>query len=228
VGNIDVKNGSLFRVIENVHEDELLDVCGRFGNIIPHRGVDIYEVRPSPAHTGLYSALSHGDLHPHLDKYEWREPPDTVGLFCKRRDREDRGATLVCDMRPLLCSMSSEDLHLLRTFPVSFVADQGLRSKGDTSALEAPILDEADPWRPRLRYSYNYTLFRRPHPRIEYLRSCIHAYFAMQNSRILLKPGELLLIRNTLALHAREAFDDPDRLLLRIYLRDHNGRPVEP
>jgi alpha-ketoglutarate-dependent taurine dioxygenase len=213
-------NGPLFLVLDQVPENELLLRCAHFGDVVPYRGRKTYQVRPSPAHTGLYSALSKGDLYPHLDKYEWPQPPDTVVLYCKHRDHGARGATLVCDMRPFLRSLSTAERHLLTTLRVTFVADEGLRSQGDSSVLQAPILDERDPTRPRLRYSYNYTKLPHPNAMAADLRERILAYFSRNKIRILLQPGQLLLIRNTLLLHAREAFDDPGRLLLRVYLRD--------
>jgi hypothetical protein len=125
-------------------------------------------------------------------------------------------------MRPFLRSLSSTERHLLQTVPVTFIADEGLRSQGDATVLEAPILDESDPLHPRLRYSYNYTTLPYPNAIITDIRERIRTYFAQHKVRILLQSGQLLLFRNTLLLHAREAFDDPDRLLLRVYLRDEN------
>jgi hypothetical protein len=125
-------------------------------------------------------------------------------------------------MRPFLHSLSGAERHLLQTVRVTFVADDGLRSQGDSAVLEAPILDESDPIRPRLRYSHNYTKLPYPNAVITDLRERIRMYFSQNKVRLLLEPGQLLLFRNTLLLHAREAFHDPGRLLLRVYLQDKN------
>src|ERR687885_97720 len=55
---------ALFSVVEEVPEDRLLSVCENYGVVVPYRGRNIYEVRPSPAHMGMYSGLSNGALYP--------------------------------------------------------------------------------------------------------------------------------------------------------------------
>jgi len=209
-----------FVVIDDVPAAEVQAVLRMFGEIVPFLGSWKYDVEVRDEVATLYTARSFGALHPHLDKYEWMKPPDVVALFGRRADRSGLGQTHVCDMAPFIESLGPEDLHRLRSVPMSYIADAGLRAVGIDDQYKGPAFDEADPARPRFRFSYNYAALPTDDPGFADLWERTRAWYEEHKQSVLLVEDRLLVWRNALVLHSRDSFTDPDRFLWRVYLRE--------
>lgn len=207
-----------FVVIDDVSAADVQSVLGSFGEIAPFLGSWKYDVEVRDEVSTLYTARSFGALYPHLDKYEWPTPPDVVALYGRQADRGGLGQTHVCDMAPFIESLGADDLHRLRSVPMSYVADAGLRAVGIEDQYEGPALDETDPEHPRFRFSYNYATLPPDDPGFADLWERTRSWYEQHKQSVLLVENRLLVWRNELVLHSRDSFTDPDRVLWRVYL----------
>lgn len=210
-------------VLDDVTPDALRRVLDDFGAIDPFLDSWKYDVAVAEEVATLYTARGFGGLFPHLDKYEWERPPDLVALYGRRADRDGLGTTHVCDMTPFLEDLAPEDRRVLETTPVAYDADEGLQAVGINHKHEGPALDLSDQLRPRFRYSHMNAVFPANEPRLERLFGRAYEWFEANKLAVLLEENRLLVWSNTLVLHGRDAFTDPNRLIWRVYLRDRLG-----
>ena len=218
--HIEQLKNQLFTIIDDVKREELLSVSRQFGGLMEYHGKYTYDIKPHPDFLHHYTAKSLHFLYPHLDKYEQDIAPDTVGFYCVQPDKFNEAYTCICDMRPLLESLTEEKLQRLKTKKYSFVVDEGLKAQGFTESCHRPILDYTDPQRPKFRFSFNYTIYDDSDTFIQGFHHRVIEYYKENHLPILLKKNQYLLIRNTLMLHSRTAFRDQNRHLVRVYILD--------
>ncbi len=178
-----------------------------FQNILPTpKGKD---QQTSESSTVLLEFHTETCFHPFL--------PDFVLLYCLRQDHDKVASTLVTSARQLLPLLSPSQVAVLRQPVFETGVDMSFGGNQKGGALVTPVLygNEADPY---LRYDLDLMVgrTREANNLLQELRLLVN-----ENANyVRLEPGDLVIIDNRRAVHARSTFtarfDGQDRWLQRL------------
>ena len=188
----------------------------------------VSSVQAAPKHRKRSYSNSQNALNPHTEASFLPQPPRYLAIWGVRPASCGGGLTTVADGYELLQNFSVEErLELsrqVRRFPAS--QDAGWAQGG----VNAPVVDHDEDGKILLRISYNLFQFGRYHPRLDEPpaeeRTPLMADFCAElleffHSRaqgIRVERNSLLVMDNHRMLHARTAFDDPQRHLQNVWI----------
>lgn len=164
-----------------------------------------------------------GDFGFHTENVHHPHRPDFLGLLCLRQDHDRTGAARLSSVREAVQALPPGTVRLLRRprfrsrFPTSFQAGAGTRGGQPSSELHPVIAGEPDAPVMRFNAHNTYALDEEGQDALQQFGAALELYAR----RILLSPGDLLIIDNHVAAHGRSAFrpryDGRDRWLRRFY-----------
>ena len=187
-----------------------------FQNVRPRKGQE----------TKIASDSSSIILDLHVENGYHPIRPDFLMLYALRSDPQQKGYTLVVEIKEILSLFSAEEINVLRghNFKTSVDWNFGNFNAERGTGPTVSILFGA-PENPMIFYDDEYVIGTTPNAQkiLEKLRQILHA--EMQS--ILLKPGEMLVIDNYKSVHGRTSFqaqyNGNDRWLQRLLVvRDLN------
>ncbi|MGE6348598.1 hypothetical protein EXW28_29275 (plasmid) [Bacillus mycoides] len=146
--------------------------------------------------------------------------PDFLALYCVKSDKEAKAKTITSSIRKVLFNLSNDVIEILRKPLYKINAPSSFLENGDEDSyhttipvLSGPLLDPdicmdfylMEPQTPMAKWALEYL-------KKQLLENCI---------QVALKPGELLVVDNKKAIHARTGFtpkyDGNDRWLQRMF-----------
>jgi alpha-ketoglutarate-dependent taurine dioxygenase len=183
----------------------------------------VWDIQAKPIHscveqTTFSSHANEAELH--TDSGYRLLPEKWMALYCVRPARCGGGVNYLLNSQTALLSLPKDIQQTLQQalFPIR-IPDAFLLP-GQANYVEAPLL-QTNPWQIRYRYD---TLVRGlddrqiplSDPRRQVLETLRSHLKHVPAERIDLQAGDLIIVNNHLSLHARTAFTDHQRHLLRI------------
>jgi hypothetical protein len=161
----------------------------------------------------------------HTDTADWNSPVELISMVCVRADCNGGGRSRVLDIdtvrHEVTNRLGAETLQLLETHPVPW---QLAAYCGGGLKWRTVLTDVSICWR---RYTIDLALGSRGATLSEEMLASLDAFEELVNSTprttdFLMREGELLVMDNTRAIHARTPIDaggDSDRLMIRSWIR---------
>lgn len=215
---------------------------GRPVSADPHRPNLVWEVCPKSGLPSDYTPTitEHcGDAALHTDSAFKRSPETYVLLFAYKPAADGGGLSQVLSAQHLLNSLSQSPdgrrcIRLLREtrfpfqVPTAFTKD---RLDSIVEWVSAPILSRQG----KIRYRHDLIVSALDHgvtslsPESQWaIAHTVRELEQLTPKSLLLRSGDLLVLNNQRVLHGRTAFEDRDRMLLRVRLATaHQPLPVE-
>ena len=201
-----------FFVVHGLSRDEAETLLGQLGGLMEQPdGSRVYSVKAAPGSEALSSSRGTQAIPPHTEAPDYPEPPRYVALYCVHASSQG-GSTLIADGRPLAAALPEEAQRQLR------------KPHRWEENVVAPVYDGAG-W----RFSYNHLRYGTYHPGPDTpplpdsdgeVWEDVRAWFDAHAFPVHLEEGDLFVLHNGHVLHARSAFEDPARHLLRYWLSD--------
>lgn len=201
-------------------EFEYVAELSRFGQPIPHNESDVVkDITPDPGiEPGTYSALSMQRLLPHTDWYESPGfPPRYVALWCVRASLGGGGETTLADGYSFLSTFSTHDQELMRERQYEWQGVSNMAGGPPVAATRHSIL-EHHPDGLIMRYSSRILQHIAADDLISSYINGGASFFAAEHMPIPISRNSVLLWDNWRMIHARNAFNDPERHLRRLLL----------
>lgn len=201
-------------------EFEYVAELSEFGQPIPHNESDLVkDIKPDPGiEPDTYSALSMQKLLPHTDWYEAPGvPPRYVALWCVRASHGGDGETTLADGYSFLTTFSAQDQELMHERQYEWHGVSNTAGGPPVAAVQHPIL-EYHPDGLIIRYS---SRLLQHVPADDLLSRYINgaaSFFAAEHIPVPISRNSVLLWDNWRMIHARNAFNDPERHLRRLLL----------
>lgn len=212
----------------------LVMACMQIGDITAFRpeksGALVQNVVPVAGQEDFQGNAGSVKLNMHIENGFHAHRPDYVALLCLRNDHDDVAGLRTSSIRRALPLLSRETLQVLRE--PRFVT-HAPASWGDyhSATPQCPILDgDADDPDVQIDFSTTEGLDPRASAAIEELGQA----FDQVTRTFILRPGDLAVVDNRLAMHGRTAFrpryDGFDRWLLRtsMHIDPRRSRPARP
>jgi len=192
----------------------------KLGKPIPHHENELVkDIKPdSRVEAGTYSALTMQKLPPHTEWYESPGvPPRYVALWCIRASHGEGGETTLADGYSFLREFSAQDQELMQERQYEWHGLSNISGGPPAAAIDHPIL-EHHPDGLIMRYS-SQRLQRVEGDNLvsRYIDGGV-SFFEAEHVSISITRNSVLLWDNWRMLHARNAFDDPERHLRRVLL----------
>lgn len=171
-----------------------------------------------------------GEAEFHTDTQYFEKPEASFGLFCIESDIPGKGTNQLVHVRDIVAALHDQNDHTALkalTAPYPFRVPSVFTVSGQDDDIEitwAPILSKNNN---RIRYRKD-TIERalavdgivitdEQHAALQQLETVIGTLPPLEHH---LQPGEALIVNNTKSLHARTSFDDPQRFLYRVRMKD--------
>lgn len=217
-------------------------VATMFGDITLHGGKNklVWEVTPNQEvgeRQRTFSELPY-EAPLHTDSSFLRRPEDYFALLALR-EAEDGGNSIVIPIRQVLKELAREARGpaviktLKQPFPFELHAayDSQAGLPNAVRVITAPILEKG----PKIRYRFDSIeagLHHRPDlatpervAALHYFDAFIRRFLNSNQAGLRLRRGDMLIGNNRTVLHARTAFLDPNRLLLRVRMTERSSTP---
>lgn len=173
-----------------------------------------------------------GEAAFHTDTQYFASPEEYFGLFCINADTPDKGTSEFISAAAIAEAYKAEYGEmgfsvLSRPFPFkvpSVFTETG--SDKDVEIIWAPIFTKDTNIRYRkdtIKAAIDAANIDLDDAGIEALERVEDVIRGIEPIRYHLQPGDAVLVNNLKLLHARSAFDDPDRFLYRVRMRDDNA-----
>jgi alpha-ketoglutarate-dependent taurine dioxygenase len=201
-------------------EFEYLAELSRFGRPIPHHESDLVkDIKPDPRiETDTYSALSMQKLLPHTDWYESPgTPPRYVALWCIRASHRGGGETTLADGYSFLRRFSIQDQELMHERQYEWHGVPNISGGPPEAAIQHPILEHHSDGL-IMRYSSRLLQHIVGDTLVSRYINDGAGFFAAEHISISITRNSVLLWDNWRMMHARNAFNDPERHLRRLLL----------
>lgn len=161
---------------------------------------------------GEGTSLGSEDVDFHTELAEFQNPPEYVALYCEKQAQAG-GALKLCDLRPLIKSLSSNDLELLMAVEVTVRTEDVIADKYGEFAFTAPILS-AEGTNLRIRFDYDFVKDDSPAAAKKF-KNQVKQYALDHTIQITQEPGSLVVWDNRFIVHGRTAFLGGERKLWR-------------
>jgi alpha-ketoglutarate-dependent taurine dioxygenase len=201
-------------------EFEYREELSKFGRPIPHHGSELVkDIKPDPQiETDTYSALNMQHLPPHTEWYESPgAPPRYVALWGIRASHEGGGETTLADGYEFLRRFSMQDQELMHERQYEWHGVSNISGGPPASTTTHPIL-ENHPDGLIIRYSSRLTQFAVDDDLVSRYVNDAASFFEAEHMSITITRNSVLLWDNWRMMHARNAFNDPERHLRRLLL----------
>lgn len=189
-------------------------------NYIQEEGGNIFRnIRPTQENTDEQTSdSSNAILELHTETAFHPIKPDFLMLYCLRTDRDGKAYTLVSDLCKVLAELDEETILELEKdqFRAAIDYSFGNFNWDKYTPIAEPII-----YQDRTRVTYEHFMIANSPEGQKALEKMTYAVRKVQE-KILLQPGDLLIIDNKRAIHGRTAFrmygDGHDRWLQRMYI----------
>jgi L-asparagine oxygenase len=203
----------------------LMVVGGLLGSLVGYAdeksGALVHEVHAVRGEESRIENSGAMDFGFHTENVHHPLRPDFLGLLCLRQDHDRLGTTQLSSIREAVDSLSARTVEVLRArqfqsiYPTSFT--RGLAGPRPVSEPHPVIFGEA----PDLFMRFNVHNTRALDMAGDAALRELSVALSHACHRVLLEPGDLVLINNHVAAHSRSAFtpryDGRDRWLRRFY-----------
>lgn len=188
---------------------------------VQEKGGQIFQnVCPTARNETMFSSESSRAFLPfHTELAFHPFPPAFVCLYCLRQDQDKVARTLVACIRQVLPNLTVDERHALSkpVFETGIDYSFGQPNATRGGGLITPVLygDELDPY-----FKFDPDLMKAPRPEDDELLRVVNQIVNKLSDFVALEPGDLLIIDNRRAVHARSEFvaryDGRDRWLQRV------------
>lgn len=196
-----------------------LEELSKFGKPIPHYENELVkDIKPDSQIDAEISALTMKKLPPHT---EWHEspgiPPRYVALWCIRASSGEGGETTLADGYRFLKEFSTQDQKLMRERQYEWCGVSNNSGGPPSAGMRHPIL-EPHPDGLIMRYSSQFLQRADGDDLVSRYIDGGLSFFAAERLPIPISRNSVLLWDNWRMMHARNAFNDPERHLRRILI----------
>jgi alpha-ketoglutarate-dependent taurine dioxygenase len=199
---------------------EYLAELSKLGTPIPHQGDELVkEIKPDPrAADETYSTSNMKMLPPHTEWYEASGvPPRYVAIWCVREARGEGGETAIADGYSFLRGFSAQDQRLLQERQYEWYGVSN-GSGGPPAATPHHSILEPHPDGLIMRYSVQLLQRVKDDSLVSHYIAGGASFFEAECIPISIARNSVLLWDNWRMMHARRAFNDPERHLRRVLL----------
>jgi hypothetical protein len=192
----------------------------RFGNLRPqYGGATVMSIRDKAGGANVYHSMSRQELYPHTEAYEYGEaPPRYLALWCKQPPACGGGVTFLSDFETFFQGLNPDQRAWITTRRYTFTSTPGLIADGlGKEPVAHSIVSTADDGHRIARFSCT-CLNSGGDAELDALVKQYVAYDETHRRSFSWSIDDLLIWDNHRYTHARSAFVDSSRELLRVWL----------
>ena len=182
-------------------------------------GEIIHNVCPVKGRENVQGNVGSTFLEFHTENAFHPHKPDYIGLICLRSDHERMACTISSSIRRIIHRLPAKVIPLLREPLYAFRPVSSFSAPSDESPPLFPILT-GDLFDPDMRLDFYHTYT--DDPAAQWALDTVRHELMQAVVGIALTPGDLIIVDNRVAAHARTAFtpryDGTDRWLQRVYI----------
>lgn len=191
-------------------------------------GKPIFHVKYEPELLNFSDARGKKRLLPHTEATDYPNPPKYLALWCKKPADCGGGLTTLAYVEEFVNTLTAAEKKKLMETQHYFGATIGVHASRTQGAIHTILSYDGN--KPTLRFSCNYITHGdyspnpdnlvpfTPDPFLAEISDRLLKYFEENRLAILMEQYSLLLWDNRSMLHSRTTYNDPTRLLERIFL----------